>query len=93
MLLRGRPNINGVIREIIDEKMSVRQAAEGEKRLESVQPCESDLVKEAFALLNIGEKPWEVAEKIGNIELVEKYYRKMGEWMHGENDSWNIRTV
>jgi len=82
-VFRGRPNISEAIREIIDEKMSVRKVAEGE-RLESAQPRESDLISKAFALLNKGAKPWKVAEKIGDIELVEKCYRKRKEWMQVE---------
>jgi len=79
-ICREKPNVNRAIREIIREKMSAQETVEG-KRLESAQPCESELVKKTFALLNRGEPPWKVAEEIGDIELVEKCYKKREEWM------------
>jgi len=85
LIHRGEPNKSEVVRQLIDEKMHAQQAAEREKCLVPAQPQrESDLIKETFMLLNTGEKPWEVAEKIGNIELVDKCYRKMREWMQME---------
>jgi len=80
---KGYANISRAVREIIDEKMSA-EAAEGEKRSEPAQPYESDLIKEIFELLNKGAKPWEVVEKVGDIGLVERCYKKMKEWMDAE---------
>jgi hypothetical protein len=82
--LGGRPDVSRAIREIINEKMSVQQSAEGEKTSKSVQPCESGLIKKTFRLLNRGEPVWKAAQETGDIRIVDECYRKRKEWMRME---------
>jgi hypothetical protein len=96
LLWRGKPNVSAAIREVIKKGLDAEQASGREAPQMQARVQEDALTKEReiLRLLNRGLEPWKVAEKIGNIELVDKCYRKMGEWMQvGQLKAENQRLM